>query len=1115
MEPRDRDPGKPHDADPRFYTINIMEEKPSASDKNGEKGTELNSVQRPGFKQVAVYIDSECSRTAINDKQLFQYLKKDFVPYKVANGQRVIGTESGLFEGYAELEETSGSREWEVIQLDRAVHLPATPNLISTFDLARAGISFHPMEGHLVFPSGRKLKVDQSDGRHNKVIMQAPVPNPDHQAYSTIDEHEVEPEFICEAVEESEEVDPKLHRRSCHLLGHDCACIICVKGKLAAKRVGSCGREESEKMNDKVFLDYCGDVEPSTTLKKGMFVATDEHTSTPLVLPVASRTEAHRMLDFWTLKFGKPELVQVDGAKELVAGKFAQRAAELGIELKQAPPYVHNRQGKVERLIRALCCGIRCALSDGCSEVTYEGFWPFAAHYVCYIIDRIAPKGKKSPFEKRTGTPPTLKNLRQFGCRAIINVPKERRSKTMKMRPDGVNKEGVFVGICPSGSAFMVLVDGKIITSPQVKFLEDLDHKRVYPPTFDFYETEFAPMTDDPSFPPEHASQMEALDQDTAECTNEARSPPKTPGEAKIPLHVTSADAVYGNHIPQEGLIAATVWQLGGTKEIEARIQQQIEEVANSLNEEQHNLSPSTIKAMAETIVCEESLDGEGLLTSGKGKEWDEAFTKEVKMHIEQKVLREATPDERKRLMGIPGKILYITKRCGRKKARFVVLGFLSKSTASRFAPVASIASIRTILALRPYFPKWEFAFGDVVSAYLLAPYPEEQLIQLSPELAKVFGFKYGMAQKCLNGLPLGSRAWINYRNEKIKACGWKQLVYDSEVWTRGGDILITYVDDYLVLGPTAKSSLDELSKIFPIKIGKAQRNTEINAWEFDFLNIAIAWFDSGEVSLDQIEYCRKLRDRFIPQQDKRSKVPTKARVKCTEANPDLLHLKQEMCGALQYAATQTRADIDYATNHLSCSKPNDETINKLKEVISYLRNPKKLYYRRWSEGPRISGYSDADFAGSSDAKSQSASLIFLGGNLIFWRSRRQEVVALHSTESEIIAMSGTARVILAHKNFLQELMIGIGESPTVETNLDSIVLRSDSQSAITIAMSEAGLANRIRHMKVRSLLVRELSASGAINIRKIPASSNSSDALTKPLGPQSFEVFLGSIDMS
>ena len=79
-----------------------------------------------------------------------------------------------------------------------------------------------------------------------------------------------------------------------------------------------------------------------------------------------------------------------------------------------------------------------------------------------------------------------------------------------------------------------------------------------------------------------------------------------------------------------------------------------------------------------------------------------------------------------------------------------------------------------------------------------------------------------------------------------------------------------------------------------------------------------------------------------------------------------------------------------------------------------------------------MEGYSDADWAGSSDRKSTSGYFTFIGGNLVTWRSKKKKVVTLSSAEAEFRGISkGICEVI-----WLRSLLNEIGYTPNNEMNL-------------------------------------------------------------------------------
>ena len=88
-------------------------------------------------------------------------------------------------------------------------------------------------------------------------------------------------------------------------------------------------------------------------------------------------------------------------------------------------------------------------------------------------------------------------------------------------------------------------------------------------------------------------------------------------------------------------------------------------------------------------------------------------------------------------------------------------------------------------------------------------------------------------------------------------------------------------------------------------------------------------------------------------------------------------------------------------------------------------------------------GYSDSDFAGSRvDRKSTSGGCHLLGRSLVSWSSKKQNSVALSTTEAEYIAAGACCAQIL----YMKQTLLNFG------VKLDRIPLLCDNESAVTIA---------------------------------------------------------------
>lgn len=74
----------------------------------------------------------------------------------------------------------------------------------------------------------------------------------------------------------------------------------------------------------------------------------------------------------------------------------------------------------------------------------------------------------------------------------------------------------------------------------------------------------------------------------------------------------------------------------------------------------------------------------------------------------------------------------------------------------------------------------------------------------------------------------------------------------------------------------------------------------------------------------------------------------------------------------------------------------------------------------------------DSDWAGSDDSKSTSGYAMYLGGNLIDWRTKKQELTAQSSYEAELIAATMGAKALMGVRYQLEELMPGFADVPSI-----------------------------------------------------------------------------------
>ena len=151
-------------------------------------------------------------------------------------------------------------------------------------------------------------------------------------------------------------------------------------------------------------------------------------------------------------------------------------------------------------------------------------------------------------------------------------------------------------------------------------------------------------------------------------------------------------------------------------------------------------------------------------------------------------------------------------------------------------------------------------------------------------------------------------------------------------------------------------------------------------------------------------------------------------------------------------------------------------------------------------------GFVDADWASNShDQRSITRQVFLMGGGTVSWQSKKQDSVALSSTEAEYMAVSSATREALCISTFLNEL--------TIIPN-QSIPLLIDNQSAISLAKN-AVFHSLTKHIAIRYHFIHKRVESGEIKLEYIPTNLQVANVLMKPLGREKHEQFIEGMGLS
>ena len=202
----------------------------------------------------------------------------------------------------------------------------------------------------------------------------------------------------------------------------------------------------------------------------------------------------------------------------------------------------------------------------------------------------------------------------------------------------------------------------------------------------------------------------------------------------------------------------------------------------------------------------------------------------------------------------------------------------------------------------------------------------------------------------------------------------------------------------------------------------------------------------------------------------------------------------REAVGSLMYASLGTRPDITYAVTVLSKFSSNAGLAhwNALKRVFAYLQGTKDLWLSYGNSNTELLGYADADGSMHEDRKAISGYAFMLFGGAVSWSSKKQEIVALSTTEAEYVAATHATKELLWLRSLITEIF-------EFMTNKDTRTLYSDNQSAIALTKDHQFHA-RTKHIDIRFHFIRWVISEGKLKLIYCPTEDMIADTLTKAL---------------
>ena len=288
-------------------------------------------------------------------------------------------------------------------------------------------------------------------------------------------------------------------------------------------------------------------------------------------------------------------------------------------------------------------------------------------------------------------------------------------------------------------------------------------------------------------------------------------------------------------------------------------------------------------------------------------------------------------------------------------KARLCMRGDTedNKESIRADSPTANKDSLKLGLAIAAN-EKFNIFSGDIRSAFLQGKSLQRTVHVVPPPEANEEGNLW-LLEKGAYGLIDGSRLFFLELKKTLEILGMKPLSGDSAFFTchKEGKLIgfvCIHVDDLLMCGNSMFENLIIKRIMKQFKFSKLEKR------KFTYLGCEIEQLPSGNITLNQNEYIKNIKEVFIPSRSNSCRVTEFERKEI-----------RRVVGELLWVSIMTRPDLAFEVNQLS-SNISDASIRELKDarrlVDKAKLEPLALNFSRIGnfENLRIKLYADASY---------------------------------------------------------------------------------------------------------------------------------------------------------
>jgi hypothetical protein len=912
-------------------------------------------------------------------------------------------------------------------------------------------------------------------------------------------------------------------------------CDSCELANMPRKKFNRARKREAAKVvGERIHSDICGKLNVVSQGGKKYFVTyIDEFSDFLFVKCVRKKSEAFeefkRVRAFiLTQTSAKVKTLLTDSGGEYISNEFSDYLEMKGIVDERTPTDTSQLNGKAERINRSIMNAVRAMLKSS-GLPTY--LWGEAVKYYAYIRNRCVKRGTDTTrYELFYERKPTLKKCHKFGCAVTFHNP-----NTKKLEPRG--REGLFVGVEEDDIRYRIfdIEKRKIINSRDVSFHPEREY--IFE-DFDLDLLDIVEGGEEKLTPSPVCNLPDLIDDDVDEeelittilGTQNVAKPP----EAKVIIRLqdqiprvvkpvrrstrllkdqTIAES-YALAILEEGKVNSNITSSPVCLGLSS-----VPSTVCSVSDTNSISVPDLICAYASAqefeIIDNTPKNYAEAYSSPQAHLWDEAIKDEINSLSQMKTFQVVDRPAHKKVIGSKYVFKVKTNENGsisKYKVRIVAKGYSQVEGIDfneTFAPVLRPESLRFILS---FSSANNFIADnmDVKTAFLYGDLDEEVYMEI-PEgydidrKKKVFKLK-----KSIYGLKQASRIWNEKFTEEVKKLGYQQSQADPCLFYRMEKDkivgLIGIVVDDVTLAIKNQREMERVKLLLSEKFEMKDMGSLTH-----IIGIKIEQSIDG-ISLSQEKYIDLLLHSFNMEHCKPQSTPLPTNM----SNHDAENLKpfsdikayQRLIGSLIYLANMTRPDISYATSYLARKliEPTNQDYIHAKRVLRYLKGTRHYRITYGRSSTPLLGYSDASYADADERKSTGGYVFLMNGGPISWKSRKQSIVALSSTEAEFIALADTAKEALWWRKILREI-------DPKNINVPTTILE-DNQSAIKLSKNHIH-NDRSKHIDVRCFFIRDYISKLQLDVKYVPTNLQIADMFTKSLSNEILKKFVKLLNLT